>query len=180
MELVATRVAAQLTGLSPGQLREWTIRRALIPADLKPKAHGSPARYSWQTLLLLRLALTFRDKFKIELEAHRDFFSKLRLCLSESSFQSLLGKSLVFENPEKWSLIHSREPLISAEDCVVVKLDPHLAILSKGFPTLEAGLPKQFRLFQPISSVKKDLRLPMPFKVRNTGPNISPKKLEAR
>ena len=37
MTLVATRRASELTGLSTSKLREWTSRRALIPADVTPK-----------------------------------------------------------------------------------------------------------------------------------------------
>lgn len=81
MQLVTTRDATRLTGLSTEQLREWTSRRALIPPDVGPKGHGSPARYCWQTILLLRLAVTLRDRFKLELQAHRDLFSELWLGL---------------------------------------------------------------------------------------------------
>ena len=85
MRLVTTRDATRLTGLSTEQLREWTSRRALIPPDVKPKGHGAPARYSWQTILLLRLAVTLRDRFKLELQAHRDLFSELGLGLGRAS-----------------------------------------------------------------------------------------------
>ena len=58
MRLVPTRQALQLTGLSSAKLREWTSRRALIPADVPSKKQGSSAQYTWQTILLLRLAVT--------------------------------------------------------------------------------------------------------------------------
>ena len=95
MQFVSTRDAVRLTGLSTEQLREWTSRRDLIPADIKPKGHGSPARYSWQTILLLRLAVVLRDRFKLELQAHRDLFSDLRTALGSMSFVSLWGKAIL-------------------------------------------------------------------------------------
>ncbi|HEY8263651.1 MAG TPA: MerR family transcriptional regulator, partial [Methyloceanibacter sp.] len=60
---VTTPHACQLTGLSTEKLREWTSRRALIPADVKPRRKGSPAKYTWQTILILRLAVTLREQF---------------------------------------------------------------------------------------------------------------------
>ena len=36
MRLVTTPVASKLTGLSTEKLREWTSRRALVPADVRP------------------------------------------------------------------------------------------------------------------------------------------------
>ena len=43
MRLVTTRRATSLTGLSTEQLREWSSRRALIPADLQNRGRGSQA-----------------------------------------------------------------------------------------------------------------------------------------
>jgi hypothetical protein len=77
MRLVPTRDAIRLTGLSAPKLREWTSRRALIPADIPPKNQGSPAQYSWQTILLLRLAVTLRDRFHMSCK-HIDL--SLRVC----------------------------------------------------------------------------------------------------
>jgi DNA-binding transcriptional MerR regulator len=78
MRVITTREASQLTGLSTNKLREWTSRRALIPADVRPKSQGSPAKYSWQTILLLRVAATLRGSFHLELQAHRQVFASLR------------------------------------------------------------------------------------------------------
>ena len=86
MRLVPTRQALQLTGLTPAKLREWTGRRALIPADVPPKSQGSSAQYSWQTILVLRLALTLKDKFCLELQAHRGLFTCLHRSLKGRSF----------------------------------------------------------------------------------------------
>ena len=63
MQLVPKRQALQLTGLTPAKLREWTSRRALIPADQPPRKQGSSAQFSWQTILVLRMAVILKDKF---------------------------------------------------------------------------------------------------------------------
>jgi hypothetical protein len=147
VHLVTTREAAKLTGLSTEQLREWTIRRALIPADIKPKGHGSPARYSWQTILLLRLALVYRDRFKLELHAHRDLFADLAHSLAQMPFRSLWGKSLAVTGDHRWSLLEPEELTGTKEDCLVLRLDPHLEILAEAFSLAHPALSEQYHLF---------------------------------
>ncbi len=94
MRYVATPGASQLTGLSTEKLREWTNRRALIPADVRPRQKGSPAKFSWQTILVLRVAVRLRSHFSIELEAHKAFFAEFRASLRKASFIALWGKYL--------------------------------------------------------------------------------------
>lgn len=149
MQFITTRDATKATGLSTEQLREWTSRRALIPADIKPKGHGSQARYSWQTILLLRLAVVFRDRFKLELQAHRELFSSLREGLSKLTFASLWGKSLALHGGQQWNLVDAGDVLGPTDDCIVLRLDPHLEILSEAF---SFPLSMQFQLFAPIST----------------------------
>lgn len=153
MELVTTRDATRLTGLSTEQLREWTSRRALIPPDVKPKGHGSPARYSWQTILLLRLAVTLRDRFKLELQAHRELFSDLGGGLGRTSFLSLWGKSLVLHGGRRWSLIEPGDASAVADDCIVLRLDRHLQDLSDSFSLPKPPRPGQFQLFPALGVV---------------------------
>ena len=135
MQLVTTRDAPRLTGLSTEQLREWTSRRALILPDVKPKGHGSPARYSWQTilLLLLRLAVVLRDRFKLELHAHRNLFADLGAGLAHTSFLSLSGKSLALYGGAHWGLIDLRIEDPALDDCILLRLDSHLQQLSDSF-----------------------------------------------
>lgn len=153
MQLVTTRDATRLTGLSTEQLREWTSRRALIPPDVKPKGHGSPARYSWQTILLLRLAVTLRDRFKLELQAHRDLFSELGLGLGRASFLSLWGKALVLHGGRRWSLIDLGDVSAVTDDCIVLRLDRHLQDLSESFSLPKPALPGQFQCFPALGVV---------------------------
>lgn len=148
MLLVPTRQALQLTGLSAPTLREWTSRRALIPADVPPKNQGSPAQYSWQTILLLRLAVTFRDRFHLELQAHRSLFASLRRGLRGRSFIALWDKALALHGRDEWLLVDEAgaEPL--RQDAVVILLNPHLFVLSEGFALPKpAGATGQLDLF---------------------------------
>jgi hypothetical protein len=88
MRVVSTRDATRLTGLSANKLREWTSRRALIRPDIRP-SQGSPAKFSWQAILLLRIAATLRDGFHLELQAYRPLFASLRSGLRKTSFVAL-------------------------------------------------------------------------------------------
>ena len=156
MQLVTTRDATRLTGLSTEQLREWTSRRALILPDVKPKGHGSPARYSWQTILLLRLAVVLRDRFKLELHAHRDLFAELGAGLAQTSFLSLWGKSLALSGGAQWGVIDPREEGLIMDDCIVLRLDPHLRQLSDSFSLPKPASLGQFQLF-PAQGVIADV-----------------------
>jgi DNA-binding transcriptional MerR regulator len=132
MRVVSTRDACRLTGLSTNKLREWTSRRALIPADIRPKSQGSPAKYSWQTILLLRIAVTLRDGFHLELQAYRPVLASLRGKLRNTSFVALWGKSLAIHTDHSWVWLDDADaPLLA--DALVIRLDQHLDILSQGF-----------------------------------------------
>lgn len=158
MRLVTTRDATRLTGLTTEQLREWTSRRALILPDVKPKGHGSPARYSWQTILLLRLAVVLRDRFKLELHAHRVLFAELGAGLAQTSFLSLWGKSLALYGGSQWCVVDPRDEGPSIDDCIVLRLDPHLHQLSDSFSLPKPAALGQFQLF-PALGVMADVAL---------------------
>lgn len=133
MRLVPTRQALQLTGLSSAKLREWTSRRALIPADLPSKKQGSSAQYTWQTILLLRLAVILRDRFCVELQAHRALFTCLRGSLQGKSFIALWDKALALQGREEWILLDEKDGNPLGRDAIVLRLNPHLEVLSEGF-----------------------------------------------
>lgn len=147
MHLVTTRDAVRLTGLSTEQLREWTSRRALIAADIKPKGHGSPAQYSWQTILLLRLAVSLRDRFKLELQAHQSLFASLGDGLKKVSFLSLWGNSLWLHGGDVWSLQEGGDLSALDGDVIILGLDPHLHAISAGFSLPQPLSVAQFQLF---------------------------------
>jgi hypothetical protein len=155
VRLVTTRVATRLTGLSTEQLREWTNRRALIPADVKPKGHGSPARYSWQTLLVLRLAVSLRDRFKLELQAHQALFAELSGTFRSLSFSSLAGRVVALYGSGTWGLLDEGDIADLKRDCIVLRLDPHLDVLHPAFPSV-SQYPYQTELFPALRLVDLD------------------------
>lgn len=133
MRYVTTRQATRLTGLSTAKLREWTSRRALIPADVPPKNQGSPAQYSWQTILLLRIAATLRGRFHLELQVHQALFTSLRTALRGKSFIALWGKKLVLYGTADWSIMDELETSLLRDDALIIRLHPHLSVLAEGF-----------------------------------------------
>lgn len=158
MRFVTTPGATVLTGLSTATLREWTSRRALIPADIPPKSKGSPASFTWQTILLLRIASTLRDRFYLELQPHRPLFASLKAGLRRTSFIALWGKAFALHGGDRWTLIEAAEARLLSEDAVVIFLQPHLEALSAGFalprPTNSPG---QLELF-PARSIDPTTR----------------------
>lgn len=166
MRLVPTRQALQLTGLSAPTLREWTSRRALIPADVPPKNQGSPARYSWQTILLLRLAVTLRERFHIELQAHRSLFASLRRGLQGRSFIALWDRALELHGGDEWLLVDEARTEPPLQDAMVVLLNSHLLVLSEGFSLPKpVGFAGQLALF-PATPVGEQARRPTPLASR--------------
>jgi hypothetical protein len=133
MRLVPKRQTLELTGLSPAKLREWTSRRALIPADVPPKKQGSSAQFSWQTILVLRLAVTLKDRFRLELQAHRALFAGLRHSLKGRSFIALWDQALVLRGPGDWVFAEVGSAEALQDDAVIVRLNPHLEVLATGF-----------------------------------------------
>jgi hypothetical protein len=133
MQLLKKRDVLGLVDLSADQLREWTNRRALIPADVKPKGRGSPGRYSWRTVLLLRIAVVLKVDFQMELQAHRDLFAAIRENLADLSFPALWGMALALHGMRRCEVIDPRAPVFFDGDVLVIHLDPHLEVLSVGF-----------------------------------------------
>ncbi|NIJ42082.1 hypothetical protein FHS78_002375 [Parvibaculum indicum] len=126
-----TQIASELTGLSTDKLREWTSRRALIPADVRPKKKGSPAKFSWQTILVLRIAVLLRERFHVELQAHKTSFINLRANLRKRSFITLWGHRIAM-TPDQWIIV-DEDASIAFGDALLIRLDPHLHVLRDGF-----------------------------------------------
>lgn len=148
MRVVSTHEATRLTGLSTDQLREWTSRRAIIPADIKPKGNGSAAQFSWQTILVIRLAAALRTQFRVELQAHRSLFASLRRGLHGVSFIALWDKRLAICSSSRWLLLDASSAPPEQQDAIVLCLAPHLEVLSAGFalprPSMVEGQPDLF------------------------------------
>lgn len=147
LQLVTTPTASQLTGLSVEKLREWTSRRALVPADVRPKQKGSPAKFSWQTILTLRVAVFLRDRFGLELQFHKRSFAELQRELFTKSFIELWGRRLALSPDGAWSFIEELAP-VPQGDMILLQLDSHLEVLRDGFalPNLVMA-PGQLDLF---------------------------------
>lgn len=145
LRFVPTPVACKLTGLSTDKLREWTSRRAIVSADVRPKGKGTPAKFSWQSILVLRIALLLRDQFNVELQAHKKSFDGLRKMFRDNSFLSLWGCRLILRPGGSWSLVEA-DGVPAAGDGVLIVLNPHLIVLRDGFllPDVSEG---QFDLF---------------------------------
>ncbi|TBV07755.1 hypothetical protein [Stutzerimonas kirkiae] len=138
MSFVPTPVASQLTGLSTEKLREWTSRRALVPADVRPQKKGSPAQFSWQTILVLRVAVLLRDRFGVELQFHKESFAKLRKELRSVSFIALWGRRLALTSQGELSLLDDQTSL-PAGDAILISLDSHLSVIRDGFALPDAA-----------------------------------------
>lgn len=133
MQLIKSRDVLALVDLTADQLREWTNRRAFIPADIKPKGSGSPARYSWRTVLLLRVVIVLKDEFRVELQANRNLFAAIREELAGFSFPALWGMALALHGMRWCEVIDPRAPVAMDGNVLVVHLDSHLEVLSVGF-----------------------------------------------
>ncbi|WP_210251561.1 hypothetical protein [Brucella intermedia] len=155
MRLIPTPVASQLTGLSTEKLREWTSRRALVPADVRPKQKGSPAKFTWQTTLILRIAVLLRDQFAVELQAYKTTFANLRKELRSTSFVALWGRRVALGPHGKCIFLDvTNRPL--EMDALVVYLDPHLEVIRDGFALPGAlSTAGQFDLFSLPAMHKK-------------------------
>jgi hypothetical protein len=143
MEVAPTPIVCQLTGLSTVKLREWTSRRALIPADIPAPKRGAPALYSWQTVLVLRLAIVLRDTFHVELTSQKALFERLRAELQERSFAALTGKSLVIAGDGQWRIIEPDRLPRHTDDCLILGLDPHLSVIGEVFAMADLGISRR-------------------------------------
>src|SRR5260370_37543216 len=133
VRLIRSREVLRLTGLTAHQLREWTVRRALIQPDVPSQKRGSDAKFSWQTVLLLRLAVVLRTHFHIELQAHRELLMTARKLLGGVSFPALWGTTLAIYDLRRCELLSPRAPASAGEDSVQLTLNSTLQIRSEDF-----------------------------------------------
>jgi hypothetical protein len=93
--------------------------------------------YSWQTVLLLRLAMQLRETFKMELQGRRRFFSELSERLVGTSFPALWGCRLVLYDDGSCDILSARQIPTFSRDALIIRLDPHLQVLSAAFDPQE-------------------------------------------
>jgi hypothetical protein len=137
VRLIGSRDVLKLTGLSGDQLREWTVRRGLIHPDIPASRQGQPAQFGWQTVLLLRLAVVMRSRFHVELQVHRDLLAHARRLLEGRSFPSLWSYRLAIFGLDRCALLGAGDPLPAHEDLILLALNTHLEVLSRGFGVAE-------------------------------------------
>lgn len=167
VQLIKSREALKLTGLSSDQLREWTVRRGLILPDVPAQKRGSEAKFSWQTVLLLRIAVVLRNRFHIELEAHRDLLATARELLDGVSLPALWGATLAIYDLRRCELLTIRKLPEVSEDAILLRLDRHLEILSNEFGLADPVV--QLHLF-PAIPVPTDDAKASPYLVRGGKP----------
>ncbi|GBQ13336.1 hypothetical protein CFR78_14315 [Komagataeibacter rhaeticus] len=153
MRLIQASEVQKLTGLTSDQLREWTSRRGLIQADLKPSGPGTRARFAWQSVLLLRIAVVLKERFHIELQSQKPLFLALSVRLAKISFPALRETALVLEPGGGFDILPlgALRRLAEKGDCLILTLDPHLDLLSMQF-----GMPapmRQLPLF-PVRAIR--------------------------
>jgi hypothetical protein len=149
VRLVGSREVQVLTGLSADQLREWTGRRGLVRPDRPAQGKGTQARFSWQTVLVLRLALVMKQEFHIELQSHRQSLAELQSLFHGRSFPWLWDRAALIRRGAPLAISRLSEMTFTDEALVVIPLGPHLRALMVGF-----GVPlstQQAPLFRAIS-----------------------------
>jgi hypothetical protein len=158
MRYASTAQVSSLTGLSITQLREWTKRRALIPADVPPAGKGSSAKFTWQTVLIIFLAMTLKSRFHLELQAHRSLFSELSHALRQTSFVALWNKKLMVAVQGRWALLDASDTIDDENDGLYIRLNPHLEKLATGFALpAPASIQGQLDLF-PVQAIQCTLQ----------------------
>jgi hypothetical protein len=132
-ELATAKNVVAWTGLSQDQLREWTGRRGIIAPDVRPKGPGTRALYSWQTVLLLRVVITLKSKFFIELTASGPLLSTILAKLKRLSRSDVKSMVLVIRDSNSFDLVDQSNPIPTHSAAIVVPLAPHLYALAGNF-----------------------------------------------
>lgn len=150
MRLVGSKEALIVTGLTADRLREWTGRRGLITPDVTARGKGTQARFSWRTLLVLRIASTLRDRLHVELEAYKDTLATLQQQLAGQPFHALAGMVLVIGAAAAPMLRRPADVGVSfGEPSFVVALQPHLDAISAALHIAEPMM--QLPLFPAVA-----------------------------
>ena len=133
MEYLSTAAALRLTGLNKAVLREWTVRRGLIPPDRPAAAQGSPAGFKWQTILVLRLARVLRDEFRVELQSHAVSMASYRASIANASPAALRNLELIIAPGRPWEHTEPDRVTSRESDRLTLRLGPHIDALADDF-----------------------------------------------
>ncbi len=138
VRLVGSKDALIVTELSADRLREWTGRRGLVAPDVAARGKGTQARFSWRTLLVLRIAATLRDRLHVELEAYKSAMAALQQQLIGQPFHALSGMVLIIDAASAPSLRRAADMRLDlSEASFVVALQPHLDAISAALAVAE-------------------------------------------
>src|ERR1700693_5004541 len=120
VRLIRSRDVLRLTGLTADQLREWTVRRALIQPDVPAQKRGSEAKFLWQTVLLLRLAVVLSTRVHVAVPAHRELLPSARELLDGASFPALWDSTLAIYDMRRCELLSAGNDVAAGEDAVLL------------------------------------------------------------
>lgn len=137
-----------LAGLTPSQLRDWTSRRGIVPADRPAAGRGQHAAYAWGTVLALRIVAELHTEFGVEIAFWAKTGVRLRDALAAVAPLALYGKCLwVGRGTFGITSGVSGGP---AGTVIMVPLDPHLEALAIGLGFAPSAV--QLNLFPVLSA----------------------------
>ncbi|ATN32501.1 hypothetical protein ACO34A_01585 [Rhizobium sp. ACO-34A] len=152
MQVVGSADARAIAGLSHNRLREWTGRRGLVEPDIPASGKGTQARFSWRTLLMLRLAKSLQDDLGVELFAHKQNLRSIQKALQGETVRALWDKAAVLSLTHGASLVQETDLMaLSQHATIVIALQPHLREIVTDLGAAEPTM--QLPLF-PVSSIR--------------------------
>ena len=132
--------AARLTGLTEHQIKEWCVRRSLLPPEVRPGGRGRHAMFGWRSLLALRILREIHIKFGGTVSHWGPILAQWCDSIAAKPFHSLYGHLIIFE--EKTVRITRTTPNASSGPFLALPLDNHLAALAcGGIPSSEDQRP---------------------------------------
>lgn len=145
MTYVQAAQASLVTGVTEHQLKEWCLRRGLLPPDVLPQGRGHNALFGWRTLLALRLLADLHRRFGGTVTHWGPVLSIWREHLNDVSFHALYGHYAVYDGL-RMTVVAKLAPITNA--CLVLSLDEHLDALARGMQS--SSREKQLPLLPPM------------------------------
>jgi hypothetical protein len=121
--------AAVLAGLTDHQLKEWCVRRKLLPPDVAPRGSGTHALFSWQTILALRLLSEIHSRLGGLISHWAPLMAQWRNDIAKTPFHSLQGHYFLSDGEKTKT---ARLSTTSSAGALVLELDPHLSAIASG------------------------------------------------
>lgn len=118
-----------MAGISKHQLREWTGRRGIVPADVPGRGRGRHALYSWSTVLVLRIVAELRTRFHMEVGCYSTLLTRLRDDLGKYAPLGLHGRILILSSPDEYRLVAAR-PAFLPGTALIIDLENHITAIA--------------------------------------------------